>query len=327
MENQLLNSFYGNDKAKTTLVLGWKDGRLPHAVLLEGESGSGKKTFARLIAAAAVCSDTDSPCGTCRHCKKAAEGVHPDIMLIDGGGSAKNVNVDAIRDIRSSAHVKPNEAERKVYILADAQNMTVQAQNALLKVLEEPPKGVMFILTCDNHSRLLETIVSRVTMLRIENPPIEACIAALRTLAPDHSEQEYQLASEVFEGNIGKAVASFQDERFAQIIESAKKITHAAVRGTEYDLLAELAVFENDKDGFTACIKRVKSAFIEIVKRKYGAPKTAVEVQNTLDNFISALQCRRIIDIIEKMLRMMAQNLGYPLASVWLCSQIKSALG
>lgn len=321
----MLDSFYGNNLAKTTLVLGWKDGRLPHAVLLEGESGSGKKTFAKIVAAAAVCSGKDKPCGICRHCKKAEQGVHPDIMLIDGAQSSKNVNVDAIREIRASANIKPNEAERKVYILADAQNMTVQAQNALLKVLEEPPKGVMFILTCDNHSRLLETIVSRVTMLRIENPPINICAQVLHTLAPEHSEQEYLMAAEVFEGNIGKAAASFHDEGFIKIIESSKKIAYAAVRGTEYDLLAELAEFENDKDGFAACLKRVKIVFMDVIKRKYGGKKTPLG-QCELDNYISALQCRRIVDIIEEMLRMMEQNMGYPLASAWLCSQIKNAL-
>lgn len=321
----MLSSFYGNNKAKETLVLGWQGGRLPHALLLEGESGCGKKTFARLVAAAAVCSGAEKPCGVCRHCLKAKEGIHPDIRLVDGGVSAKNMNVDAVREIRASASVRPNEAERKVYILADAQNMTVQAQNALLKVLEEPPKGVIFILTCDNHSRLLETIVSRVTMQRLENPPPSDCAAALTALAPGHTEQEYRLAAEVFDGNIGKAAASFHDEGFMKIIEAEKQVLLAAVRGTEYDLLAAFAVFENDKDSFRVCLRRVKMAVVELLKRKYSG-KPAPEGQPPLDNFISALQCRRFVDIIEEALRMMEQNMGYPLASAWLCAQLKNAL-
>lgn len=322
MNNRLLQAFYGNEKAKATLALGWKGGRLPHAVLLEGESGAGKKTFARLIAAAAVCSGEERPCGVCRHCAKAMEGVHPDIRLIDGGESAKNLNVDAIREIRSSASVRPNEAERKVYILADAQNMTVQAQNALLKVLEEPPKGVVFVLTCENRSALLETILSRVTLVRIENPPPALCEQVLHELAPGHGEEEYRLAADVFDGNIGRAAASLGDAGFRRIVDGADAIAKAAVQGTEYDLLEQLAAFENDKDGFRACLRRVKAVFAGLLRRKY-LPE---QQRDALDSGISALQCERIVAIIEAALQMMEQNMGYPLASVWLCSQMKSAL-
>lgn len=321
----MLDTFYGNQHVKDTLVLGLQGGRFSHAILLEGEGGCGKKTFARIIAQAAVCTAENRPCGTCRHCVKAAQGLHPDIALIDGGESAKNLNIAAIRELRADASIKPNEAQRKVYILANAQSMTPQAQNALLKVLEEPPGGVMFILTCENRSLLLETILSRTTLLRIETPTTAECATALHTLVPNRTEEEYKLAAEVFGGNIGRAAAGFRDESFIKIVEAAQKITEAAVRGTEYALLAELARFENDRTGFQVCLKRVKTIFAQILRLKYSAnfPATA---HHALDNYISALQCTQIIDIIEEALRLLEQNMGYALASAWLCSQIKACM-
>lgn len=317
-------TFYGNEKAKNTLVLGLQGGRLPHAMLLEGDSGCGKKTFAKIIAAAAVCAGGDKPCGVCRHCIKAMGGIHPDIALYDGT-TPKNLNVEAVRGIRLAASVRPNEAERKVYILADVQNMTPQGQNALLKVLEEPPANVMFVLTCDNRSRLLETIVSRVTVIQLEPPARELCVKALRTLAQGHTEDEYKLAAEAFEGNIGKAAASLRDDGFIKLMDTAKRITQAAAKGSEYELLAALAVFESDKDGLAACLRRVKIEFAELMRGKYTR-KTAESAANPLDNYISALQCGRFVDIIEKVLRMLEQNMGCPLASAWLCAQLKNAM-
>ncbi|MEF9853332.1 MAG: hypothetical protein RSB36_06045 [Hydrogenoanaerobacterium sp.] len=322
--NKMLDSFYGNEKAKNTLALGLQGGRLPHALLLEGDAGCGKKTFAKIIAAAAVCEADYKPCGVCRNCVKTADGMHPDVILYDGA-VPKNLNVDAVRALRLSASVRPNEAQRKVYILADAQNMTPQAQNALLKVLEEPPRGVMFVLTCDNRSRLLETIVSRVTTIRLEAPPQEDCIRALRERAAGYSDSEYSMAAEAFEGNIGRAAASLHDDGFKKIVEAAKNIIKAAVRGSEYELLSELAVFEGDKDSFAACLRRVRHEFAGLMRQKY-LPKEDKQGREPLDNYISALQCGRFVGIIEQALYMMEQNMGYPLASAWLCAQMKNAL-
>lgn len=320
-----VDAFYGNQHAKDTLVLGWQGGRLSHAILLEGESGSGKKTFARIIAQAGVCSGEHRPCGVCRHCVKAAQGVHPDIVLIDGAQDAKLLNIAAIRELRSNASIKPNEAERKVYILADAQSMTPQAQNALLKVLEEPPRGVMFILTCENRSALLGTILSRVTSLRIENPSFGECAQALHALVPGHSDEEYTLAAVVFEGNIGRAAAGFENEGFIRIVESAKQIAQMVLRGSEYDLLSALAAFENDKAGLPVCLKRVKTIFAQLLRGKYSAP-AANGTHSAWEHDVSALQCRRIVDIIEEALRLLDQNVGFALTSAWLCSQMKAGM-
>ena len=297
---------------------------MPHAVLLEGESGCGKKTFARLLAAAAVCAGDTPPCGACRHCQKALTGIHPDIVLVDGAESAKNLNVDAVRELRASASVRPNEAARRVFILADAQAMTPQAQNALLKVLEEPPGGAMFLLTCENRSQLLETILSRTVLIRIENVSQEECVRALRELIPGREEAAYELAAQVYGGNIGRAAASFEDEGFLQVVRTADALATAIARGTEYDLLRALAVLEGDREGFTACLRRLRVLFSQAMRRRY-APQSAEDTSALLARSISALQNRRILAIIDETLRFLGQNMGWPLASSWFCAQVKGS--
>ena len=128
---------------------------------------------ARTLAAAAVCSAPGKrPCGVCRACRKAAGDIHPDIITLrrqtdDKGRLRREITVDQIRWMAADAVVLPNEAERKVYIVEDADKMNVQAQNAALKLLEEPPAGVSFLLCVTNSALLLPTVRSRCAERRV----------------------------------------------------------------------------------------------------------------------------------------------------------------
>lgn len=121
------------------------------------------------LASAAVCSGTGKrPCGVCRNCRKALHGIHPDVITIDlplddKGRQKKEILVDQIRAMISDAYIMPNEAERKVYIVANADSMNIAAQNAALKLLEEPPAGVVILLCAVNTRQLLPTVRSRCT--------------------------------------------------------------------------------------------------------------------------------------------------------------------
>jgi len=142
--------------------------KLSHAYIVSALSEQERLDAARQIAAAAVCSGSgDRPCGLCRDCRKAAERIHPDIIgirrLVDdkSGKPRKDLAVDQVREMAADAYVLPNEAGRKVYIIEEAEYMNTPAQNAALKLLEEPPAWSLFILCVPSASVLLDTVRSR----------------------------------------------------------------------------------------------------------------------------------------------------------------------
>lgn len=139
-------------------------GRLSHAYIISGPKGSGKEDAAKYLAAAMVCSGAGKrPCGVCADCRKAASGIHPDVITVTREEGKKELTVDIMRQVRADASVMPNEAERKVYIISEADLMNDSAQNAMLKVLEEPPAYAAFLLLAENASMLLQTVRSRCT--------------------------------------------------------------------------------------------------------------------------------------------------------------------
>ncbi len=147
--------------------------RFPHACLISAPGRDIALQRAKELAMAAVCSGTGrKPCGQCRDCRKAASGVHPDVIIVsrltdDKGKPRQNITVDQIRALSADAVVLPNEAQRKVYILDEAETMNPAAQNAALKLLEEPPAGAVFLLCTTRPMQLLATVRSRCAAVKL----------------------------------------------------------------------------------------------------------------------------------------------------------------
>lgn len=144
-----------------------KNNRVPHGVVLECNQPQMLQRYVLMLSRWAVCRAESNPCGNCAQCHKAENGIHPDIYTAQLSGKSEVVNVDEIRKICNDAYVKPNEADIKVYIIPNADKMQQQAQNAFLKILEEPPQNILFILCCDSAQQLLGTIRSRVTIYNL----------------------------------------------------------------------------------------------------------------------------------------------------------------
>ncbi|MBE6956256.1 MAG: DNA polymerase III subunit delta [Ruminococcaceae bacterium] len=163
-----LSSLEGNLQLKQQLLPRLTGRRLSHATIVSGPEGSGTHSLAKILARGLVCSGTGSaPCGTCADCRKAAADIHPDIITIRPEPDKKAVSVDQIRQMRADAHIRPNEAPRKVYILEGADRMQGEGQNAMLKLLEEGPAYAAFILLARNSGALLTTVRSRCDHLRL----------------------------------------------------------------------------------------------------------------------------------------------------------------
>lgn len=135
--------------------------KIKHAILLFGDENTSFET-ANFLAKALLCMGIgQTPCNTCSACNKIQKNIHPDVKIISSDKAKNSFHVQKVREIKSDAYTAPNESRHKVFILKNAQTMTVQAQNAILKLLEEPPKNVIFILTCKNKQELLPTVISR----------------------------------------------------------------------------------------------------------------------------------------------------------------------
>lgn len=157
-----------------------------HAYIISSSSSDEARRKAMEVASAAVClNGHDVPCGTCRGCRKAAAGIHPDIVtvrrLLDRNGNLRReITIDQIRELSMDAQVLPNEAERKAYIIEEAELMNLNAQNAALKLLEEPPPTVVFLLCVSNPGLLLETVRSRCALLSVSGSVDEQDPEALK---------------------------------------------------------------------------------------------------------------------------------------------------
>ena len=198
-------SLLGNERLKDNLRSSINRGRISHFYLISGPAGSGKRTLAKLLAAAILCKSGDKPCGNCAACRKVMGSGHPDFITIDDP-EKKVVPVDLIREARSDIYIRPNEADHKIYLFPRAQDMGIPGQNALLKVLEEPPAYGVFILLTDNPQKLLPTVRSRCTELALSALPENICFAQLRKAFPQSAETDIRAAISRSGGFLGQAM-------------------------------------------------------------------------------------------------------------------------
>lgn len=256
-----LTNFIGNEKVIDRLSKLMESGRFPHALIIEGEEGIGKKTLAKDIACALVCRGDDKPCGECSQCKKANAAIHPDISEYIPAGTANSFHVDTVRNIINDAYVQPNEADYKIYILANAHCMNQNAQNALLKILEEPPKYVVFILTTNSKSALLSTVLSRSVCVSLEGVDIERAANYITSHCENVDYNTAKKTVETFNGNIGKAIDSLQDSKTSELVDVCNKICKALTTSNEYEMMTLCSVFQKDRQGVVFACDLLKSIF------------------------------------------------------------------
>lgn len=243
-----LSALAGNSRLKDQLSQREEGRGLSHAYLITGILGSGRHTLARLLAAAMVCTAPSGarPCGRCAPCKKAAAGIHPDVIGVSGPGEGKPITVDQVRALRSDAHIRPNEGERKVYLLEGADQMNAGAQNAMLKLLEEGPRYAAFLLLAENAGGLLQTVRSRCEELTLTPVPLRECEGWLRSRYPQKPPEELHRAALDCQGILGRAVEELEGAgEAAQARRRQVSILADAVeRGTELELFEAAMVLD-----------------------------------------------------------------------------------
>jgi DNA polymerase-3 subunit delta' len=205
--------------------------RLPHAILLRGGSAEKRGILSSFLAQAFVCENEIKPCGKCSHCMKVESGSHPDVITVDPSlQNEKIFKINLVREMKDDSYIIPNEASKKVYILKSADKMNIQAQNALLKLIEEPPSYARFILECETSSAMLETIMSRVTL--------------------------YDLGANTYD---------LSDELIKKADDTAARLAAAILKPTEYEFMKITAEFEKNKELFEPTLSALQLIFRDAV--------------------------------------------------------------
>lgn len=211
----------GQEQLKEHLQNAVRTGQVSHAYIINGERSSGKEFIAQIFAAALQCEkQMGEPCGECHSCRQAQSKNHPDIIRI----THEKPNSIGVEDIRSQVNhdvgIKPYHSQRKIYIMNEAEKMTVQAQNALLKTLEEPPAYAVILLLTTNVDALLPTILSRCVVLNMK-PVKDELIQKYLMDSLQIPDYKAQVCVAFARGNVGRAKLLASSEEFENIREEA----------------------------------------------------------------------------------------------------------
>ena len=323
MSKKYMTQVVGNRALCRRLSLDILSGRLPHAFILEGAAGSGKKLIAKNVAAALACTDKGSaatvPCLECLQCRKVLEGLSPDVIFVNKEDKA-SIGVDKARFIREDVKVIPNDLEKKIYIIEEADKMTTEAQNALLLTLEEPPSYAVFILLCESANELLETIRSRAPIFRTELMSvgdIEKCILAQSDKARALKSQDPALLSQILVsagGTVGRALEYLDEKRFAPIKE-ARELTYGflgAVAGGAGAgaVIPLLAKFSSKRDTLGSQLDTLHKAAIEllILKKSDARELTFFESSERALELCEQISASRLFSLCEAITEAIDEN-------------------
>ena len=259
--------------------------RLPHAIILNGGNSQTRLQASIFLSMWAVCSSLDEkPCGVCKACQNAKEQIHSDIYFAKGLGKTEIYKVEEMRKINDDTVIKPNSADHKVYIFLDAdKRMPVISQNAFLKTLEEPPKNVIFILTTENSTALLNTILSRATVFNI---PIK-------------------------------------DKLNEDILSLAKSIALGIVKPLELDLLfatGKLNKRQEAIDTLSVVSRLFRDGLASSVGGKCTVDE---ECGKALAKRLTKKRLLQLIELNEKAIIKINQNVNLNLLATWLCGEYR----
>lgn len=301
----------GNERVAAAVSSFADSGRIPHAILIEGEPGLGRHTLAKYIAALAVCGSQNPPCGECRSCHLADIGTHPDISVTAPEEKKKNIAVAQIRALRLEAYVKPHMAAHRVFIVDRADTMNDQSQNALLKVLEEPPGEVIFILIAESKASFLETVLSRCVLLGLSTPEYGEGLKYL--VEKGFDGQMAASALKTAGNNIGKAMDTLTGRREDKYAAAAESFLSGLFGGSEFELLKITAEFEKDRIGAEAFLKQLKLTAVRLMR-------------DNVNNSVYTAAMFRIYSEFEKLEGALKTNINLPLMFCTLVCRAREAI-
>jgi DNA polymerase III subunit delta' len=203
----------GQSDAIGTLVSAIQSEKLSHALLFTGPAGIGKTRLAHELAKALNCIGDDPPCQKCVHCRQIEAGSHPDISLVERVDGKENVAIAQVRALREAAALRPYQGKWKIYIIAGAETLTLQAADALLKTLEEPQPQVTIVLTSVDADALPSTVLSRCRVVPLH--PVDDAVLVKALEQRGVEETQARLLARLARGNVGWALQAAKQPKIA----------------------------------------------------------------------------------------------------------------
>ena len=273
----------GNVATKERLGQAILDNLFPHAFIIEGPKGCGKHTLTLSLSAALNCTAKNGsaslPCGCCDRCRRILKKNFVDVKYISKKDGKSTIGVEDIRTMREDVYLSPTESEYKIYVIEDAHVMTTQAQNALLKIFEEPPAGVVIFLLCDNIQQILSTIKSRAQLVRMQRLSDDAVLEAiskepaLRSIGVS-DPQALTAAIKLSQGSIGYAKEMLSEEKGSVISEqreTAQELLSSLIPGNgRFKLFSAIQSLPLKRNEFSRAASMILDGLRDLILVKYS---------------------------------------------------------
>ena len=268
------DSIHGNDKQKNFFRSRIEEGKLSHAYILEAPQGGGKKMFALCIAATLASLEKTSPKERDEKCRRILEGLSPDVRILSRSDDGKKtIGVSAVRDFMASVYLAPSELGFKMYLFDEADRITPQAQNALLKVIEEPCKDVYLFLLCENSLSMLATVRSRAQKILLQTFGEQelAVYAREKEFPGSDNAERLDFAVRMANGAIGRLhdILENGESEFSAYTAAKKTITGQAMKNrgaTYHTFLKGICDFAQSRDIFEAFTGYLLAAYSELAR-------------------------------------------------------------
>lgn len=340
---EYFSELLGNESSKERLGAAIERGTLPHAILIVGPAGSGKRTFAKEISAALNCENKNSakfplPCGSCNTCRRIKENNYTDITYLRKDKDRATIGVEEVREFRSDMFLSSTESSFKIYVIEDADKLTHNAQNALLTVLEEPPKNVIILLLASSLDNILTTIKSRAQSVftsRFDKVTLKKYLLERSDKARNLERLSEEMLDAVIissDGIVGKALSLMSEKDAAENSEERALITNiisALKPGAQYsELYSSIAALPTGRQDFTEALELLLSALRDIQIMKFSRDASLVfytskdEAEKHSKEF-SAKRLMRIYELISDALRDTARNVAVSAIASNLAAKIK----
>lgn len=311
------NQIIGHEKVIETLKRSINKGTVSHSYIFEGEEGLGKKKIANIFAKTLLCKNQkDEPCNHCTSCMKFDKGNHPDLLVIEPEkGLIKKGEVEAL--IKSVTKA-PFESLRKIFIIDDSHKMNLEAKNALLKTLEEPPSYINIILITSSSNLLLPTILSRCQGIKFY-PVDSKKIADLLISLYGKSKEEAKFIADFSKGSVGKSIELATSDSFFQKREEIIKLIDNLLKGDKTKAISSIGFFNDNKENIEEILDIFSFWFRDLIIYKELGDNDLIINSDKIEylsrqSFIHFNKINDIIDKVQQTKENINRNINFQLS-------------